>query len=675
MKNAIYTFSSLLISLHLSAQSNTFQWAKGFGGSQDDYSTSITTDTQSNAYLAGTFEGTVDFNPGSGTNTQTSSGQQDAFLSKFDVSGNHVWTRKIGGTGSDAALSVHHSNNNIYVAGYFTNTVNFNPAGTAVNLTATGTRDAFAAKYDLNGNLVWVKQFGQAGIATAYSITVDNSGNVYTSGYFNTSIDLNPGAGTLIKTSAGLYDLFISKLNSAGDFVWGLSIGGTGEDVVKSVVTDENNNLFLTGSFSGTVNFNPSGTTNLSSAGSKDIFLLKLDGTGSYAWAKRYGGSGTEEARSIALDTDENVYITGFYNSSSINFSSNTLTGMGVTDGFLLKTSPSGTENWARSFGGAGSDFSSTVAIDSDNIIYVGGAFTQTANFDVQGSGANLTSMDGSDGFFTAFNAAGNFLFVEHLGADEAEVVNAITVSAQDEVYVLGDYNSSIIFNTSSGNVTLQGNGSTDIFVARYAACSPTTGSISQTACGSYTWTAGTGETYTLSTTVSHTYTSSTGCDSIVTLNLTINNVNTATSVNGITLTANQSGAVYQWVDCDNGDSPISGATTQSFTPTTNGNYAVRVTFNNCTETSDCIIVNSVGIESVEQDDWSIYPNPSNGIFMVSSSFELNDHVIEVYSALGELVYSTRFSGKELLIDLRDQPTGIYTVRVDKQLHFRIVTF
>ena len=164
-------------------------------------------------------------------------------------------------------------------------------------------------------------------------------------------------------------------------------------------------------------------------------------------------------------------------------------------------------------------------------------------------------------------------------------------------------------------------------------------------------------------------------CDSTITLNLTIHSVNAVIIVSGTSLTANQSGATYQWIDCDNSNSPVPGATSQSFTPTANGNYAVRVTFNNCTETSDCIAVSSVGIESLQQENWSVYPNPSNGLFTVSSSFELNNHVIEVYSALGELVYSEILSGKSLLIDLREQPSGMYTIRVNKHQHFRIGKF
>ncbi len=180
------------------------------------------------------------------------------------------------------------------------------------------------------------------------------------------------------------------------------------------------------------------------------------------------------------------------------------------------------------------------------------------------------------------------------------------------------------------------------------------------------------GQSYTTSGAYIHVIPNANNCDSTITLNLTINNVDATVAISGITLTANQSGATYQWIDCDNGNSPVSGATLQSFTPTVNGNYAVAVTANGCTETSNCVTVNTVGIETVENSSWNIYPNPSNGMFIITSSQELSNEPIEIYSSTGQLVYKTLHYGNEVAINLNEHPNGVYLVKIN-QHNFRIV--
>ncbi|MDF3028299.1 MAG: Cadherin [Fluviicola sp.] len=200
----------------------------------------------------------------------------------------------------------------------------------------------------------------------------------------------------------------------------------------------------------------------------------------------------------------------------------------------------------------------------------------------------------------------------------------------------------------------------------------PTSSSVSATACGQYTWSLNS-QTYTVSGAYTHVIPNSNNCDSTVTLNLTINQVDATVSVNGITLTANQSGATYQWIDCDNGNAAISGATAQSFTPSGNGSYAVLVTANGCTETSDCEPVSSVGIESLETVSWNIYPNPNNGVFTITSSQDLSGAAIDIYSSTGQLVYQTVLFGNEAAINLSGHPNGMYLVKINNYNNYRIV--
>jgi hypothetical protein len=183
-----------------------------------------------------------------------------------------------------------------------------------------------------------------------------------------------------------------------------------------------------------------------------------------------------------------------------------------------------------------------------------------------------------------------------------------------------------------------------------------------QSACDTYTWIDG--NTYvTSNNSATYTLTNAIGCDSIITLNLTITTLDNATTVNGSTISATQSNASYTWIDCNNGNAPISGATSQSFSPTVNGDYAVIITKNGCTETSDCVTITNVGIEeSPSANNLVIYPNPStNGLFNINYEGQLND--IEVLDQLGRKV-DARFDKNNGIIDGSQLAPGKYLVRL-----------
>ena len=142
-----------------------------------------------------------------------------------------------------------------------------------------------------------VAKFGGTLTDQSYSIVVDSSGNVYTTGRFNGTADFDPGPGTANLVSSGSTDVFVSKLNSAGELVWVKQLGGTSTagDFSESVAVDSSGNVYTTGWFNGTADFDPgAGTANLVSAGNSDVFVSKLDSTGTFVWAKQLSGTGFE---------------------------------------------------------------------------------------------------------------------------------------------------------------------------------------------------------------------------------------------------------------------------------------------------------------------------------------------------------------------------------------------
>ncbi|MBT8328004.1 MAG: SBBP repeat-containing protein, partial [Bacteroidia bacterium] len=277
-KTALFlTLNFLFFTLFSLAQAPTYQWTKQMGSTQYDYGYSVTTDNPGNVLSTGYYQGTVDFDPGSGTSSLTSNGNYDIFIQKLDTGGNLLWAKSVGGTSGDYGHSiVTDDNNNVYVTGRFKGTVDFNPGAGVYNLGGSGGDHVFVLKLAPNGDFVWAKKMGGSLSDQGRCITYDGYGNIITTGYFNGTVDFDPNAGTTNLVSYG-YDVFIQKMDTSGNFNWAVNMGGTGADYGKSVTIDANTDIIVTGYFSGTADFDPgTGTANLTSAGSQDIFVLKV---------------------------------------------------------------------------------------------------------------------------------------------------------------------------------------------------------------------------------------------------------------------------------------------------------------------------------------------------------------------------------------------------------------
>ncbi|MEP7170916.1 MAG: hypothetical protein ABI855_16225, partial [Bacteroidota bacterium] len=362
MKKQLQLFLALLIitALQSFAQSPNWLWAKSAGGTNDDYGKLLAIDAFGNVYMIGAFQGTVDFDPGAGTFNLTSVGSTDIFICKLDISGNFLWAKAMGGTisdfGNSIALDV---SDNVYATGYFQGTVDFDPGAGVFNLTSAGSKDIFISKLDSTGNFIWAKSMGGISDNVANSIVLDAFGNIYTTGVFSLTADFDPGAGTFNLTSAGGNDIFISKLDSSGNFVWAKRMGASGYDFGLSLALDINGsgNINITGGFEFTVDFNPgTGTFNLNSAGLRDIFISKLDSAGNFLWAKAIGGTSNDNVQSIKLDVLSNVYTTGEFQGTT-DFDPGTgtfnLNSAGSNDIFISKLNSSGNFVWAKRMGAA----------------------------------------------------------------------------------------------------------------------------------------------------------------------------------------------------------------------------------------------------------------------------------------------------------------------------------
>ncbi len=387
----------LLLFAYGQARAQDYAWAKRMGGTGGDVARSVVVDASGNVYTTGAFNGTVDFDPGAGTANLTSAGVDDVFVSKLDASGNYLWAKRMGGTGSDVARSVVvDASGNVYTTGAFNGTVDFDPGAGTANLTSAGGEDIFVSKLNASGNHLWAKRMGGTTGEAGYGIAVDASGNVYTTGYFLGTADFDPGAGTANLTSAGVDDVFVSKLDASGNYLWAKGMGGTSIDIGYGIAVDASGNVYTTGSFNGTVDFDPgAGTANLTSAGGDDVFVSKLNASGNYLWAKRMGGTSIDIGYGIAVDASGNVYTTGSF-IGTVDFDPGAgtanLTSAGGEDIFVSKLDASGNHLWAKRMGGTSVDIGYGIAVDAAGNVYTTGYFFFTVDFDPGASTANLIS-------------------------------------------------------------------------------------------------------------------------------------------------------------------------------------------------------------------------------------------------------------------------------------------
>jgi hypothetical protein len=249
------------------------------GGTGNDLGQSVAVDGSGNVYITGSFQQTVDFNftPGGPADPHTAV-LDDIFLTKINADGSYGYTITMGGTDHDYGQSVAvDGSDNVYVTGYFSGTdADFNPGGTADIHTSAGLEDIFLTKINSDGSYGYTKTMGGTDHDYSRSVTVDSSDNIYITGSFQGTADFDPGAGTDTYTSIGLDDIFLTKINFDGSYDLTKTMGGTDQDFGQSIAVDDRVNVYITGSFRGTVDFNPGAGTDNHTAHEEDIFLTKF---------------------------------------------------------------------------------------------------------------------------------------------------------------------------------------------------------------------------------------------------------------------------------------------------------------------------------------------------------------------------------------------------------------
>jgi len=608
------------------------------GGPSIETGYSVITDAAGNVYTTGNFNSSVDFDPGPGTFILTAISTADIYITKLDPAGNFIWAKQMKGTDYAYGISIAFDNmNNIFITGSFVGSVDFDPGPGLFNLTAIGRVDVFFEKLDNDGNFIWVQQIGSTlQSCTGNSITVDNAGNVlvggmigsgafndafitklstagnriwtkyfsgstpnckvrdiktdaagnvYTTGFFSSNtatnpIDFDPGFAIYNLGSFGGTDIFVSKLNKDGEFVWAKQIGGTSFEEGSGIALDAAGNVFISGFFTGKIDADPGAAVyNLTAFGDEDIFVSKLNASGDLLWARQMGGTYNEEGNSIAVDVAGNVYTTGhFYGKADFDPGPgvNNISSAGFSDIFISKLDGNGNFRWVQQIGGVLYDWSYAITLDAMGNIITTGYFDDVVDFDIGPAVYNLTSAGSKDIFVHKMSPCANFSTSTITAAVcKSYVLNGQTYTAT------GVYNQYLTNAAGCDSILTLNLTVNEKFMV-----------INKTICQGQSYYAG-GANQTTSGIYKDTLLTSLGCDSIITTNLTVNTTLKPDLGPDRKLCINIQATItpgifnsYSWQD---------NSTQPTFTVNSAGKYWVTVT-----DASNCSATDTLNILSID---------------------------------------------------------------------------
>lgn len=625
MKRFFLLIGIIFTPLFLSGQN--YQWVNGIGGTTIDQGSGIVLDTDGNAYLVGSFQGTVDFDAGVDTSEWTSV-LKDIFVAKYDSLGNHQWALAFGSDQNDEARSIAIDDlGYIYLTGNFADSIDFDPGPGTAMLYAEGFKDSFIAKYDADGNYMWAIDIGGPAADDGYQVQVDGLGNLYATGWFSDSCDFDAGPDTAHGYSNGSSDIYIAKYDTGGNWLWHVTAGSTNLDQGYALTTDASGNVFVTGIFIGSVDFDPTfGFAVLSSPSNANTFIAKYNSIGSLVWAKNIGGPSSDQGNGIWWDSSDALYLTGLFGGTADfdpNAGTAALTATALSDIFIAKYSNTGAYVWAQNFGGGSTNAGAAIRTDGDGKVYVAGHFGGTADFDPGPDVIELNSAGGDDIFVACYQSTGAYIWARGVGSATGDKGLALAVNDKAQVFLTGYYAGTADFDPGVGNAGMTPVGNRDIFLAMYGPCT---------------------------------------------------GANVGVGISGDTVaTASATAGSFQWVDCDQNYAVLVGATSNSFSTADSGHFAVIVTEFGCIDTSACYMLRPAAkggfgafvTENTLAQKIRIYPNPTTNYITVDFGEPCQNAKVVVTDINGKIQLQAACSGdSRLVLDTRTLANGLYFVNV-----------
>lgn len=630
--------------------------------------------------VLGTFNGTVDFDPGPSTFHLTAGGTfgVENFLLKFDSNGNFEWAYK--GTYYISQLHLLDNGEIITVRDSDANDVTDLDLTSNVQNVNYPVDTKVIVKLNSAGGYLWHQAIQPTngpdplGISRVRS---DSLGNTYFLGAMNYVQVFDPGGinhilDPLIQQTAGGASLLM-KLSDQGNLLWEHVIVDSVQFYPVDIAVGPELHLHLIGAFRGEIDTDFGVSTYVLSSRISSFFgtpaldfvVAKYTTNGDFIWAGSFGHEENDDSGTakIRVDNDGNSYVTSKYNPGvlfDIDPGPDTVSLTAYSFGhscFILKLDSMGAMDWVETAHSDYVNLNGTFATASpvnfslnQDAIFIAGLFYGGTDFDIEENSVYADS---------CFNS-GDAIFMWQLDlCDPVEIVDSIT-SCDNMIWMDGNTYSS----DTNAIYTIETPGQCDtIYRLVFEKLEESIRIDSVTSCGPYTWI--NGATYSLSTTTPLfvlPQPAVNGCDSIVNLHVNITQITNAAVQNGTTIEASLNNAQYQWLDCDNNFAPLIGDTLQSFTASVNGNYAVEVTNGNCVDTSACFSVTTVGMsEMLDEHSVRIYPNPSYDHIDIECSVHVLSITILDSKGREQLTSSNKH------IDVSNLANGIYLIHIETE--------
>lgn len=465
----------LFLAVHTSiAQDMGLQWVQPLTTNGSTIIISdMATDVSGNVLITGVFSGEADLDPSAAALTLTSAGSTDVFFAKYSNTGALIWGKHLGSIGIDGAASIRtDASSNVYIAGYFESTIDFDPNAGTQNLTSNGGQDMFVAKYTSAGNYLGAVNIGGTSSDWARGMDLLEAGagaaGVYITGNFQGTVDFNPGAGTNSKTSVGSTDLFVVKFDISLNYLFAITMGGTGSESAGSIAATVNY-FFVTGSFSGTADFDPTATaSNLVSAGGNDIFIARYHyDAGLLQFVKRMGSTGDDYAP-VCDSNGTTLTVGGSFNGTvdlDPGAGTTPVTSNGSDDIWFARYDASLNFTYGGGFGGTASDGLNSIRTNSI-LVMLAGTITGTVDADITSGVSNVSSnpLASSNGFFAYYNTSdGTLEWAKTAGSEGSDIL----YSSTDAIYAAGRFSSSSDLDPGAGTRSISTTG-VDAFFGRY---------------------------------------------------------------------------------------------------------------------------------------------------------------------------------------------------------------
>ncbi|MBW4681571.1 MAG: SBBP repeat-containing protein [Microcoleus vaginatus WJT46-NPBG5] len=359
--------------------SNT-AWIKQFGTSSWDSTTDIATDNAGNVYISGDTNGTLG---------SSSAGENDVWVAKYSAEGNQLWLKQFGTETTEQCFGfTSDSTGNVYLTGYTRGAWGSPKAGSYIF-----DEDAFVAKYDSQGNQIWVQQFGNALPQYSQDVATDSTGNLYVSG---------ETYGDLGGSSAGFVDAWVAKYDSTGNQLWVKQWGTAGADSAQNVGVDGAGNVYICGDTQGDL------------GGQYNTYIAKYDSTGNQLWVKQLGAASDYRREDFKTDSAGNLYISGRASG---------------TDAWAAKYDSEGNQVWSHQWGTADYDYANGIALDDAGNVYVSGGTGEPAIFD----------SPNADPWVIKYDAEGNQQWVKALNTPGRDTSSGVAVNGAGNIYTAGN--------------------------------------------------------------------------------------------------------------------------------------------------------------------------------------------------------------------------------------------